>query len=312
MSAPGMGFSEIVERLDKLDRAVQRQGKDPWDKVQIAATVVSTLVIGALGIWIPMKLEEQQHHSQLHQAVAQIETARETADTEIRARVFEVLISQFFRELVPAPGVTPPASRPVVRTDGTGGGKKLILLSLLENNFQEFLNTRPLFEMVNDELNPEEKLKLRHLAANIAEKQELRLGAALVDHIQFVVGRPKEIDVGDLKLSLTLEEVGAERVKVRVQAVKDQSKLQFRSVGFHVTFFDTPFMDSTILPDGHRFAVTLKNVYPEKNAADLKIFEFSHDFLAAQGRPALSQLQRSLERVVESSEMGREHLASMN
>lgn len=310
MSAPAQQFSEILERLDRAEQAA-RHGKDRWDKVQIAASVLSTLVIGGLGVWIPWRLEEQQHHSQLHQTVAQIETARETSDTEIRARVFEVLINQFFREVVPA--LQTPARRPDSPAGaGVSAGKKLILLSLLENNFQEFLNTRPLFEMVNKELTPSEKLELRHLATNTAEKQELRLGAALVKPIRIVRGSPKQIDVGDLKLRLSLLEVEEERVKVRVEAVQNLSQIQFDAVEFHVSYFDTPFMDSTILPDGHRFAVTLKNLHPGENAADLKIFEFSHDFLASQGRPALALLQRSLERAVNAAEPGREHLASLN
>src|SRR5207302_1864838 len=82
--------------------------------------------------------------------------------------------------------------------------KNLILLSLLENNFQEFLNTRPLFEMVNEGLDDKDKEKLHRLAVHVAEAQELRLGAALVPPIHFVTTQTKNIQVGDLKLSMTL------------------------------------------------------------------------------------------------------------
>ena len=66
---------------------------------------------------------------------------------------------------------------------------------------------------------------------------------------------------------------------------------------FEVSFYDTPFKDNLLLPDGHRLAFLLKEVTPssEPRLARLKVIEFPADYVLSGYRPSLAELKRIIE-----------------
>lgn len=59
---------------------------------------------------------------------------------------------------------------------------------------------------------------------------------------------------------------------------------------FEVSYFDQPITDNTLLPDGHRFALTLNDIKLEDREATLHVMEFPEDFMPPGYRPRLAHL----------------------
>lgn len=61
---------------------------------------------------------------------------------------------------------------------------------------------------------------------------------------------------------------------------------------FSVSYFDTPFTDNSLLPDGHRLAIVLKGV--DSSGADLKVLEFPEDYIVSGYRPSAHLVREML------------------
>lgn len=278
----------VEQRITALEEAVKAKKKDGWDKAQVLAGFLSSVVIAGVGLWVNAAIQKQLKEGQIAQTQAEIETNREKSDTEIRARMFDTLIPRFFKGDLP-------------------GNEKLILLSLIQSNFQEFFNARPLFEMIDrNSTEKSAREKLRKFAQAMTERQELALGAGLGPPQTVKLNQPVNVIVGTHGLNIELIEIAEDRVKVRVKAAKPD-ELHFREIEFEVDYFDMPFMDNTKLPDGHRFSVTLKGIDAAKKTAELKIFEFDHDYIGSQDRPALQQLKHLADRTARPDMADHEH-----
>lgn len=55
---------------------------------------------------------------------------------------------------------------------------------------------------------------------------------------------------------------------------------------FTLNYYDSPFTDNTLLPGGHRFALTLKDLDMKNKWAFVNHFKFPSDFITAGHRPA--------------------------
>ncbi len=90
-------------------------------------------------------------------------------------------------------------------------------------------------------------------------------------------------------------EVHAIKVEVTIDAekAKDQGETA-RKLTFKVSFFDAPLTDNTLLPDRHRFAITLKDtdmtVYPYE--ATFSVFEFPADYVTTGYRPSIREANK--------------------
>lgn len=58
------------------------------------------------------------------------------------------------------------------------------------------------------------------------------------------------------------------------------------SAEFSLNYYDSPFTDNTLLPGGHRFSLTLKNLNHKQRWATVNHFKFPGDFISAGHRPA--------------------------
>ncbi len=124
-----------------------RKEKDFWEKLVSAAKFLGGL--GALigSVMIPLILSTQAEKNRRAQIYAQIMSQREAKDTEIRARMFESLLSKYLRE-------TPsnPDSKKDARLEIEILKEKITFLGLLMENFQEYFSARHLFRELYDKI----------------------------------------------------------------------------------------------------------------------------------------------------------------
>jgi len=243
-----------------------------------AAGPIAIAIVGALFTWVQFSTSER---NQKAQAMAQLQTAREQADTSLRAEMFKSLVGQFF--------------------GGTNQfQEKVRLLALFENNFQDFFSAGPLFELVVQSSSNAPAGDVREvidLAKSIADRQELLFaGANPAPSVSLTKGQATNVTAGDIHLCLTVVEIDTNKQQVKVSVKPGPNQLPtFPEIGFHVTYFDMPLTDNTKLPGGsdvpggfHRFAITLKDITTNvPPSAQLKIIEIEHDYLTSGDRPSL-------------------------
>jgi hypothetical protein len=273
---------DLEKRVAALEQAAKPKTKDLWDKAKVASGFLSSVVIAALGLWINSSVQKQLGRGQLHQTLATIQSERERSETDIRSRMFEVLMKQYF-------------------TGGFDARRKVMLLELLEKNFQDLLSAGPLFALAETDFTEEPfdaKKELRKLAKELAESQEVRLGAGEIKYqVTLGTNQPVPLKVGDHHLIIELISITPtnDHVTVTLRPDKDKHEKLIPETTFGVSYFDMPLVDNTHLSDDHRLAVTLKDANHEKKSAVVKIFEFGRGFVTARERPHFGRFKGLIE-----------------
>ena len=152
------------DRINSMDNVSREEVRDFWGKLEAWAKFLGGL--GALvgSVLIPLFLAFQNQNNlkesernRRAQIYAQIMSQREAKDTEIRARMFETLLSNYFKSgplgenLAQlgrgsgAPGQDVGSAAPLaLRIQDLRG--KIVFLGLLMENFQEYFSARHLFK----------------------------------------------------------------------------------------------------------------------------------------------------------------------
>lgn len=170
------------------------------EKVEKRTKIFASASIPLLGLIITIVLHCDQkanrnqeakiaEHSQRVQLFAEIMSKREQADSEIRAAMFKALLENYLKcdvkEKSPV-SYTSKSDKSVAthqKADTLPGiREEILLLNLLIKNFEEYFNTRPLFEDLYrriQDIEPPQRDELRNqllaVAASIAQKQEILL-----------------------------------------------------------------------------------------------------------------------------------------
>jgi len=255
--------------------------------------------IGAIiaGVLIPLVIHINAERSRSNQLYAEIVSQREMADTELRAKMFEILMNFFYGD-------------PTKLTTE----EKLTLLRLLALNFHEFFDLKPLFEGLESQLNAENKMKLRNIAQEIIGKQE-----AMLSHIREGAVFERVIYVGETKgimippegqkayrghrLGIVLEKISKNNDYIYIRIIdlpeKNRNIAENVEIKFEVNFYDMPFIDNTKLFNTTRFAIILKEILTNKNqekAAKIKIFFFPETYMSSRDRPYLDEMLQQLKK----------------
>lgn len=141
--------------------------RDFWGKLEAWAKFLGGLgaVVGA--VLIPWILHLQSERNQKVQVYAEIMSQREAKDTEIRAKMFDSLLAKYLDVSSSTRQVSKSEGR--VSTPDAPWGKgpqnpedkikvfndKIVFLSILMENFQEYFNARPLFEDLYEQIDNE-------------------------------------------------------------------------------------------------------------------------------------------------------------
>jgi hypothetical protein len=139
--------------------------KDIWDKADVIVKASATLLVsGAIalyGITSEKKKTEIAEENRRSQIIMQTMNSRETAVADMRAKMFDTLMTHYFV----GPGGESPNEK-----------NKLRILQLIALNFQDNFQLTPLFEDLYASLgnNPEAKGELRKVVRAIARARRQR------------------------------------------------------------------------------------------------------------------------------------------
>ena len=114
-----------------------------------------------------------------------------------------------------------------------------------------------------------------------------------------------EHESGEHVLLITLEEVEAGRARVKVETNPDRPdsdswKSEYWTATFSVQYYDAPFTDNTLLPDGHRIALNLWRT--TDSTASVTVLEFPADFITVAYRPSFHDLDEIQEHLHDANE----------
>ena len=280
------------------------------DSIVRWAQVGATLFLGVVGLVFTYVTNLQQEENRNNQIVQQeknrknqlgiqIMSQREQSEIDFRQKMFGVLVTEL---LDPKVGVRERVTR----------------LKLFQHNFHDLFNGRALFDVLENEARnlPKEGRdsvikQLVSLAKEVTVAQELLVGSKpqifkkKKGDIFFVRLNKLEEDShengenhtdgneGGHVISIKLINVKALSIEIEVMIDEDTE----RKLKFEVSFFDAPLTDNTLLPDKHRFAITLKETNMKTQEATLNVFEFPADYVTTGYRPSIREANKMFKNI---------------
>jgi len=257
------------------------------------AQVISTIIVSLVGVYFTQKFSQEQEETRNTLAAMQLMSQREQSELDFRQKAFALLNEKLLNTRIPL-------------------GNRLATLRLFQENFNSALNSRLLFDALELEAEKAREPERDHLIGELlsiakaaTRAQEMLLGVkpdkltkdmtegeSVKVHLKFEEGHHKhkgsETHEGGHEVDITLKKVQARAVIVDVMIDRaDQSE-------YEVSYFDQPFTDNTLLPDGHRFAITLKDIDREKHKATLSVFEFPAHYLTPGYRPTFDEAYKAI------------------
>ena len=262
------------------------------DWIDILAKLLPGLSALLAGILVPLVIHVNGERSRQNQLYAEIVSKREAADSDLRAKMFQNLITAFYGDQANEPR------------------NKLSLLRLLALNFHEFFDLKPLFEDLQTNLNAEERKRFQAFLKELAGKQEamllhgpgvqffrLHLGEGMANGMTVP---ENNASYQGHRLGVTATEINAKEEYVLMQVVDLPDATEKRAgtlaeVRFKLTYGSLPFIDNTKLFGGTRFAVTLEQFNEgTPKTADIKIIFFPESYMSSRDRPYMDELINQL------------------
>jgi hypothetical protein len=246
---------------DKMTNQNQRP-KDLWDKLDVIVKgMAAILVSGAItfyGIWGEQKQAEIAEDNRRAQIVVQTLSNRESATSDLKAKMFATLIAHYLKE------------------DKAENDSKtqLAILELIGLNFQDNLHFKPLFEMIDIKYKEKESgtcKRLRKISQNIARKEIEKIvgsGGSKCE-INLKVGDSKKLlELKDSKCEIPLEIFLLDVKEDHIKVATDENDKK----GFEVNYFDMPLVDNSTKGEiTYSIILSETNVEPETAKVNLVI-----------------------------------------
>lgn len=277
---------------EKPEESKGRRKKDGWDMLQ----ALSGVMLGAVGLYFTFTVNREQDRSRRYQTATQIMSSREQSEMTFRATMFGTLLDRLLST------VPPPE-------------QQLTVLRLFEHNFHDAFNGRAFFDALEarapDARNPQEFLRhLSALGAEVSSQEEGLVEAALgepspnlwlttgSDTTVWLRGNGSGEHADSHQVDVALLAVEAYRARVRLTVLSGHDSSTAAPAEFWVEYFDTPFTDNRLLPDGHRLALMLKSTNPGERAdggrAQLKLVQFPAHYIVTGYRPSVEHVTEML------------------
>lgn len=260
----------------------ERPKKDGWDILDILLKGV--LAVGVSGaatfysITADQRAEDNRQAENARaaedrnaQTLIQMVNARESADADLRARMFQTLMQHYFnREDIES---------------------QIVVLELIGLNFRDSMQIKPMFEQIDRKLAHDDSAAgslhrklLRNAARTIISDQLHQIERAKDGY----VCRSKGVPLGAIwepdclpGTKLALVTVAEDKVSIRPITDGDSNSNNTSSntndtndqaQAFDVTYFDMPMVDFTVYPDAElKYAVVLTGVDAKSRTADLAL-----------------------------------------
>ena len=124
---------------EREEKEAKNRKRDHWGKFESFAKIVAAVGVSIGSIWIPYIIGKTSEQSDRAKVYMQVMSEREKADTAIRQEMFKTLLANYLGRFEDKKNAT---------ENEESFRKRIVFLDLLNLNFQEYLNARPLFEDV--------------------------------------------------------------------------------------------------------------------------------------------------------------------
>ena len=263
-----------------------------------ALQVVATLSIAIVGYVFTSNNEEQQKRDRTAMAAVQLMSERERSETDFRRNMFDPLIDKLLSR-------------------GLSVGDRFAVLKIFQHNFHDLFNGRALFDVLREDAEREfmhnrDSLKdflkkLTSLARDIRERQEQLIGGSAVrlsmrsgedTVLSHVFPEDKHEHSHDEHKN---EQTKDHDIEIKMLTIDSNSAKVFFTLDaanisrtFTLTYYDAPFTDNILLPDGHRLALTLVEI-DSTLEAHLDLIHFPANFVTTGYRPSVDRVNEMLQ-----------------
>jgi len=268
---------ELEER--KLEQARSESRARLWSTILISGLATGLLSVYAR--WSDTRTQERAKSAEQTRVAVELVNAREKASTELRAKMFEALLQNYFRDAHEREQIT--------------------ILTMIALNFRDAVQIRPMLELLNFRIdqnsNESERAQLRNelrRAARVVIKDQLEQirmskdGEVYYETIS--AGNAVRIKCGP-NTSLKLAEVTND-FTISMQSIAPDGSLSDKP--FDVTYLDMPMVDYRTVrsssADAWRYAVVLQDVSADKKSADIAIACLPVSQVGAERRYAFDEL----------------------
>ena len=271
--------------------------KDRWDKTKIISGAMLTmfgLIIPFIFSWEQDKKRDQESKSQQRTEIYKMITDRERYEMDFRAKNFEMLLGK-------------------ILNDSSSVGGRIATLRLFYQNFPDRFNPRVFFDALNAEARRKNDTSaladLRSLAYEISKSEESLIEVASgyeyrskwvpADSTVTFALPPLDHKSHPHNISIALRKVDPRNGSAYVHAKFGDDLIDIPD-SFQISYFDTPFTDYTSLPDGHRIAITLKDIDATgtRPKIKLKVIEFPRHYSISGDRPAAEEINLMVDEVL--------------
>ena len=225
--------------------------------------------------------KERAERGQQVQVAIELVNAREKASTDLRAKMFNALLQNYFHNA----------------TDR----EQIAILELIALNFRDAVQIRPMLELLDVQI-----LVNSNSAERIALRTELRRAAHVIVKDQLEqIRQSKKGEVSRTKIAVgeAVTVPCGPNVAVRMLGAKDDSTITLQRSGadgsaedrkFDVSYFDMPMLDYKTVrgtpPNDWRYAIVLENVMPDRKSAEIAVACLPQNYVSAERRYAFDDL----------------------
>lgn len=269
---------KIEER--KLEQARSESRARIWSTILISG--LATVLLTIYAKWSDSRAQQRAAIAEQARVSVELVNAREKASTELRAKMFEALLQNYFKEAHEREQIT--------------------ILTMIALNFRDAVQIRPMLELLNFRIlqnsNESERAQLQN---------ELRRAARLVIKDQLEQIRLSKDGAVSFE---TISAGGAVPIKcppntsLKLVGIKDEFTITLQATQqdgsppdkpFDVTFLDMPMVDyktvrSKLGVASWRFALVLQDVSADKKTADIAIACLPVSQVGAERRYAFDEL----------------------
>ena len=122
---------------EREDKPAENAKRGLWGKSESLAKILAGVGVAIGSIAIPVIIAKTSEESRRAQVYMQVMSEREKADTAIRQEMFKTLLTNYLGRFEEKKGM---------KENEDSFRRRIMFLDLLNLNFQEYLNTKPLFE----------------------------------------------------------------------------------------------------------------------------------------------------------------------
>lgn len=249
---------ELEER--KLEQARSESRARVWSTILISG--LATVLLGVYARWSEERAQERARSAEKTRVAIDLVNAREKASTELRAKMFESLLQNYFRD--------------------AGELEQITILSMIALNFRDAVQIRPMLELLNYRISQNADEEKRTQLRN-----DLRRAARLVikDQLEQIrMSKDGEVFYQTIAVSDSVRVHCGPDTSLRLVEIKDDFTVNLQATRhdgsttekpFDVSYLDMPMVDYKIVrssaAEPWRYAVVLQDISLERKSADIAI-----------------------------------------